>query len=681
MKKQYKSVISLVIMMVVLMALVLPAMSSDADEQDLNLEVGFGESVDAEAAVEGDYFNVTPAVPGWAAAEVNLYDPEDHRIVGVDSETSDEQWENSIPPTKITSRYGQTHNVTVIRNGVFETATIKWGNHSNTYDFKILDSTGGVIATVNYSDGNDFVIDVKQDVEFTVRWQDNNRIYNYYTVHGIGYYAVPNDGNVVDVWIGAGVLPGDALVYLEAFKNVSGDGAVLVSGQFEFAVYEGDVLVATGSNDEDGYIDFSAITYSQAGTHTYRVVETSLSGEGWTVDDAEYLVEVTVTYAHGGFAVVVTYPGNEPPVFDNYYAVEGDGDGDGDGDVDVNLEAMKYGKNVTGADIELTDGQFAFAVYDEDGVEVATGTNAADGSIEFSELTFDAPGTYTYTIKETSLDGNNWTIDDSEYTATVTVTEGEDGLYAEVAYNSAALPTFTNYYSSGGGGGGNEGDDDATVNLEAFKTVSGEGATLTNGQFAFAVYDEDGEVVATGSNDAEGKIVFTAIAYDEPGTYNYTIKETSAGGNGWTTDTTEYPVVVTVTENETGFTVEVDYNLEDDAIPTFNNSYSSTGGGGTTNTGGSRGVVSTGGGGGGGGDDGTVSRNVDLPDVDVPLISTPGTPKTDVEIDETETPLANLEMPKTGDNSLLPWWGTGLLFSFLLASLCVVFIRRQKQVS
>ena len=118
------------------------------------------------------------------------------------------------------------------------------------------------------------------------------------------------------------------------------------------------------------------------------------------------------------------------------------------------------------------------------------------------------------------------------------------------------------------------------VRLKATKVVSGEGATLENGQFSFAVYN-GGAVVATGVNDTNGIIVFSAINYTHAGTYTYTIKETSSSGNGWTADSREYGVTVVIVNNDRVLSAEVIY--EGGAVPTFNNRYGNSGqGGGNT---------------------------------------------------------------------------------------------------
>ena len=104
---------------------------------------------------------------------------------------------------------------------------------------------------------------------------------------------------------------------LEARKEVSGGGATLEDGQFEFAVFEGSSVVpaATGTNDASGAITFTPIEYSKTGTYTYTIKETSSSGDGWTVDAAEHTVMVTVTNENGRLVAKQS----DIPIFTNHY--------------------------------------------------------------------------------------------------------------------------------------------------------------------------------------------------------------------------------------------------------------------------------------------------------------------------------------------------------------------------
>lgn len=88
----------------------------------------------------------------------------------------------------------------------------------------------------------------------------------------------------------------------------------------------------------------------------------------------------------------------------------------------------------------------------------------------------------------------------------------------------------------------------ASIVLTGKKTAEGRG--LIAGEFNFAVFVQGTDKrVSSGTHDADGNITFAPIVYSEEGTYKYTVKETSKGGNGWTTDTRAYDISVIVSKN------------------------------------------------------------------------------------------------------------------------------------
>jgi len=116
------------------------------------------------------------------------------------------------------------------------------------------------------------------------------------------------------------VTPKSIEVVLEAVKTVSGEGALLRDGHFDFTVYEGDTVVATGRNNAMGRIAFSGITYTAAGVHTYRVVETSTGGDGWSGDGRVHHVVVKVINSGNVLSAEVVYPDGVVPTFHNEYS-------------------------------------------------------------------------------------------------------------------------------------------------------------------------------------------------------------------------------------------------------------------------------------------------------------------------------------------------------------------------
>lgn len=102
--------------------------------------------------------------------------------------------------------------------------------------------------------------------------------------------------------------------------------------------------------------------------------------------------------------------------------------------------------------------------------------------------------------------------------------------------------------------------------LTATKTATG--APLPGGKFTFGVFDKNNNLVTTAINNPEGNIVFPRIDLASAGTHNYSIRELTPSGNGWTTDQTVFPVVITVHNEGGSWTADVDYP---DGPPLFNN--------------------------------------------------------------------------------------------------------------
>lgn len=193
---------------------------------------------------------------------------------------------------------------------------------------------------------------------------------------------------------------------------------------------------------------------------------------------------------------------------------------------------------------------------------VATGTNAADGTVTLSAVTYDAPGTHSYEIRE--VNGGK-TIDGVHYSGTTyhvntTVSDTGNGKLAvkhELVEEGKA--TFTNAYET----------TPADVTITAHKELLG--ATLTDGQFAFQLTGMGSDLRAT--NDAKGNVAFPHLLFTEPGTYTYKLRELNDGQEGVTYDERVYVVTVTVNDDGLGhLSAEVSMDAADGAL-TFTNTY------------------------------------------------------------------------------------------------------------
>ncbi len=103
----------------------------------------------------------------------------------------------------------------------------------------------------------------------------------------------------------------------------------------------------------------------------------------------------------------------------------------------------------------------------------------------------------------------------------ITTTDAEESDDETLVVNGPDAPVYEDPEGSLGGKG---------TPLHATKTLIG--GTLQYNDFQFEVVDEGGNVVSTGTNDAQGVIHFSAILYsgeDAGVTYTYTVREVTDG--------------------------------------------------------------------------------------------------------------------------------------------------------
>ncbi|MCL2046388.1 MAG: S-layer homology domain-containing protein [Oscillospiraceae bacterium] len=147
-----------------------------------------------------------------------------------------------------------------------------------------------------------------------------------------------------------------------------------------------------------------------------------------------------------------------------------------------------------------------------------------------------------------------------------------DGTLTLVKSDSASLAPLD------GGGPPPPPPGQAIVRLRARKTITGEGASMSAGQFSFTVYD-GGYQIATATNDAAGNIAFPVLEFSQQGTYYYIIKETMSDGSyyGWYADESEHDVEIIVTQGASGLVARVNYLNDEDpdenSYPEFINRY------------------------------------------------------------------------------------------------------------
>ena len=196
-------------------------------------------------------------------------------------------------------------------------------------------------------------------------------------------------------------------------------------------------------------------------------------------------------------------------------------------------------KTLTGRD--MVAGEFTFELLDGDTV-VAEGTNDADGVVTFDPVTYAKPATYHYMVREvgagTTVDGV--TYDGATFAVTTVVADdGKGGLTVTHKLADGEAIVFDNTYTA----------EPTSVVIGAAKVL--EGKDLVDGQFTFKLTGADGTELEA-SNAADGTVTFPAIAFDEAGTYTYTVSEVDDDQANVTYDTATYKVTVTVVDDGKG---------------------------------------------------------------------------------------------------------------------------------
>ena len=218
------------------------------------------------------------------------------------------------------------------------------------------------------------------------------------------------------------------------------DGRALTDGEFRFKLTEEkstpDKHEETVTN-KNGKATFSELSFSNPGTYKYKITE--LKGSDTNVDYDAMTVTMTVTVteknAVGDLEATVKYSSEggfsadaNDKIFNNYV-------------VSPVVTKFDFTKKLAGR--QLKEGEFSFVLKNAAGEEVETVKNKEDGTVTFSELSFDNTkvGRHTYTVEEVIPATKELGMTYDTMKATLTV---------EVSKNGHALTTVTNVSSAGG---------------------------------------------------------------------------------------------------------------------------------------------------------------------------------------------------------------------------------------
>lgn len=361
-------------------------------------------------------------------------------------------------------------------------------------------------------------------------------------------------------------------VNLAAQKVLS--GRMLVEGGFNFQVREGDLVVATGTNDAGGNVSFTGINYAAPGEHDYTISEVAGTEVGVTYDEATYKAHVSVKRdaSTGQLSTEVTYENGAAPTFRNAYS-QATGEFQLGVAKTVNGAAPKAGETFGfSATAEGENADTAPVLVDV--------TTDAEGKATFASALLadkDAGKTYTYRIHETGDLADGWTRA-TDVIATVTVGErtADNKLCAEVSYRQdvdgaeayTGAAKFDNAFNAS-----------TTATIAVSKKVAGGTPAVAGETFDFELKDSTGNVLSTASAQAGETVNFDGIEYttaDAGKTFTYTVHEVGHNDKGWTADSDVKVTVNVVEKADRSLVAEVSYGRGTNSAE-FTNTYATSG--------------------------------------------------------------------------------------------------------
>lgn len=345
-------------------------------------------------------------------------------------------------------------------------------------------------------------------------------------------------------------------VTLGGTKVMTGDRTELLSTDvytFELVDPATGNVIDTAVNGADGSFTFDRLTFSYTnenvndlGDHYYIIREKAGTLDGITYSQSHYDVKIVISDGGGQLTALVVVRKDDSQmvtpdqiVFENIYTNN-----------DEQELVLSGTKELTGR--EMIGSDFTFQLLDEDGHVLQEVTNNFDGAIVFEPLVYNishAGNTYTYTVRELipAEKEPGITYDTTEYTVTVTVTDNGDGtLKLDYTGQTNAL-NFTNRYSV----------TPTSVTISGEKKMDGDRTELIETDiYTFELVDaKTGAVIDTKQNGADGIFTFAPLTYlytdentNDLGEHRYIIREVEGSNGGVTFDTTQYEILVTVTD-------------------------------------------------------------------------------------------------------------------------------------
>lgn len=426
-------------------------------------------------------------------------------------------------------------------------------NQAGVYKYRVTEENAGrIIHGVKYtSNVAEFAV--------TVTDVDAHGVHTGKLVATAQLTTTPNTREFTNV---AGFEYDDNQIPVNAFKRFVNNSAVEMpdmTGLFTFELTAAEEnapmpKATTVHNGADGSVDFGVITF-----------DASLFGNGHIViNSAPAAAKPAASEASAAGEAVAS----DVPAADDAAAPEA-----GAAAPDAGYAAKGEGSAPADAGAAPAADAAAVPAANAAAKPASDGPTTDNPSVDANTLVFH------YTITEKAGGHADVTNDPNPaFTFEVTVTRDNAGNVTANVTNvqdyvkGTSLRTFTNTYTYTPP---IIPDPDPIFAAPVAKKIL-EGRALVAGEFSFELL-ENGKVVSTGTNDADGNVVFSDIKFTEAGTHIYTMREIGAGTTaaGVTYDATTYQVTATIVKINNELRADFAVDGADGAV--FKNAYKAEG--------------------------------------------------------------------------------------------------------
>lgn len=413
-------------------------------------------------------------------------------------------------------------------------------NQAGVYKYRVTEENAGrIIHGVKYtSNVAEFAV--------TVTDVDAQGVHTGKLVATAQLTTTPNTREFTNV---AGFEYDDNQIPVNAFKRFTNNSAVEMpdmTGLFTFTLTAAETnapmpVATTAHNDADGSVDFGVITFDASLFDNGPIVINSVPAAKSAASESNAADKAVASDVPAADVAAASEAGALAP--DAGDAAKGEGSAPAD--VGAVPAAKPAGDGPT-TDNPPADANTLVFHY--------TITEKAGGH---ADVTNDPNPAFTFEVAVTRDNAGN---------VTANVTNVQDYV------KGTPLRTFTNTYTYTPP---IIPDPDPIFAAPVAKKIL-EGRALVAGEFSFELL-ENGKVVSTGTNDADGNVVFSDIKFTEAGTHIYTMREIGAGTTaaGVAYDATTYQVTATVVEIDNELRVDFAIDGADGAV--FKNAYKAKG--------------------------------------------------------------------------------------------------------